>query len=113
MSELLPAMRFDFRVVEQLAGQLSTFQGVSADVLLLGGSKSPGYLRDALAALEKTLPKQYRLEFAGLDHSAPWNSDRGGRPKVVASVMLDFLSGASRDLTIGSQLGAIRALARP
>jgi len=91
LHELLPAMRFDFRAVQELAGKLGALASVNAEVLLLGGSKSPRYLRDALAALEQTLPRRQRLELAGLDHSAPWNLDRGGRPEVVAKAIREFL----------------------
>lgn len=91
LHELLPAMRFDFRAVQEMAGKLGTLASLNADVLLLGGSKSPRYLRDALVALEQTLPRRQRLELAGLDHSAPWNLDRGGQPEVVAKAIREFL----------------------
>jgi pimeloyl-ACP methyl ester carboxylesterase len=91
LHELLTAMRFDFRAVQQMAGQLASLASVKAEVLLLGGTHSPRYLRDALAALEQTLPHRRHIEFRGLDHSAPWNTDRGGRPDVVAKPILDFL----------------------
>jgi pimeloyl-ACP methyl ester carboxylesterase len=91
LHELLPAMRFDFRAVQQMAGQLGALASVTTDVLLLGGSKSPRYLRDALVALEQALPRRRRLELAGLDHSAPWNLDRGGRPEVVAKAIRELL----------------------
>jgi hypothetical protein len=41
--------------------------------------------------LEKTLPKAQRIEFKGLNHSAPWNTDRGGNPGNIADSIIKFL----------------------
>jgi len=90
MSELLPAMRYDFNVVAGKSGPIDSFRDVNANVLLLGGSKSPKYLKAALDALEQILPHVQRTEFKGLDHSAAWNSDRGGTPEPVAQSLCRF-----------------------
>ncbi len=63
-----------------------------AKVLLLGGSKSPAYLRVAVDALEKVLPRGDRHEFAGLDHGASGNADRRGKPAVVAAELRTFVT---------------------
>ena len=63
-------------------------------MLLLGGSKSPAYLRTALDALEKVLPHAERHEFAGLDHGASGNADRRGKPALVAAELRAFLTRA-------------------
>ena len=46
------------------------YQNIIVDTLLLGGAKSPKYLRDALITLEKTIPHAKRVELNGLDHGA-------------------------------------------
>ena len=82
--DLVPSMRYDFKVVLDRGGKVDTFHAVKPEVLLLGGDKSPQYLKDALSALEKILPKARRIEYTGLDHSGVWNPDRGGNPEPVA-----------------------------
>ena len=90
MRELLPAMRYDFKVVSEMAGKAGSFKTVKAEILLLGGTKSPPYLKSALAALETILPKVRRHELRGLDHSGSWNSDQGGNPELVAQSLRRF-----------------------
>jgi pimeloyl-ACP methyl ester carboxylesterase len=81
LKEIIPTLQFDAKTVSETKGSLESFKDVRAEVLLLGGSKSPAYLKAALDALEKTLPHVTRVEFPGLDHLAPDNS---GKPKIVA-----------------------------
>ena len=61
-------------------------------LLLLGGSKSPAFLKVALDALEKVLPHVTRVEFPGLGHAASWNTDRGGQPEPVAQELRRFFA---------------------
>jgi pimeloyl-ACP methyl ester carboxylesterase len=84
MTTLGPALRADLAVVADSAGPASRFAGVGAEVLLLGGSKSPGYLRRALVELEHALPRVRRVELPGVGHDAAWNRDRRGHPEPVA-----------------------------
>ena len=84
MRALAPTLHHDFQLVVEKSGKLESFRAVPAEVLLLGGSKSPAYLKAALDALEKTLPHVKRIEFPGLNHAASWNTDRGGKPEPVA-----------------------------
>ena len=92
LRELIPAMRYDFKVVLDRGGRVELFEAVKPEILLLGGTKSPAYLKNALAALERTLPKARRTEFTGLDHSAAWNVDRGGAPGQVAQSLRQFFT---------------------
>jgi hypothetical protein len=71
-------------------GKLEWFRGVNPDILLLGGTQSPRYLKDALDALKAILANARRVELEGLDHSGPWNSDRGGNPELVAEALRGF-----------------------
>jgi pimeloyl-ACP methyl ester carboxylesterase len=95
ISDLLPAMRYDFNVVAGKSGPIDSFREVGAETLLLGGGKSPKYLKDALDALQRILPHVQRTEFKGLDHSAAWNTDRGGDPQPVAKSLRAFFTGPS------------------
>ncbi|WP_437307211.1 alpha/beta fold hydrolase [Sorangium sp. So ce388] len=88
--ELLPAMRFDFKMVVDRGESIASFKAVDAEILLLGGTKSPRYLKNALDALETILPKVQRTELEGVGHEAPWNADRGGSPEVVAHSLRRF-----------------------
>jgi pimeloyl-ACP methyl ester carboxylesterase len=92
MRELAPTLHYDFQLVADLGGTLAPYQAINADVLLLGGSKSPAYLKRALDALAKVLPDAERVELAGVGHAAAWNADRGGQPELVAHELRQFFS---------------------
>jgi pimeloyl-ACP methyl ester carboxylesterase len=92
MSQLAPALRYDLRIVATVSGSARRFSAITAEVLLMGGSKSPRYLKEALTAIELALPAARRVEFAGLDHAAPWNEDRGGKPHPVAAELRRFFA---------------------
>ena len=90
MRMLAPTLHYDFQLVIEMEGALESFRTLSAEVLLLGGSKSPAYLRAALDALEPVLPHVKRVEFPGLGHEASGNSDRRGQPARVAQELRRF-----------------------
>lgn len=92
MRELAPTLHYDFQLVVEMSETLERFKDVRAEVLLLGGSKSPAYLKAALDALEQVLPQVQRIEFPGLDHAASWNADRGGKPQQVAQALRRFFA---------------------
>ena len=96
MRALAPALQYDFRIVAEMSGTLERFKALNTEVLLLGGSKSPAYLKAALDSLEKNLPRVTRIEFPGLDHGAAWNYDKqrnpGGQPEPVAQALLRFFA---------------------
>jgi len=91
LRELIPATQFDVGVVAEMDGKVESFNAVKPEILLLGGTKSPRYLKSALAALETILPNVRQDELEGLDHSGPWNSDQGGNPELVAQSLCRFL----------------------
>jgi len=92
MRALAPALHYDFQLVVEMSEKLENFKTVRAEVLLLGGSKSPAYLKVALDAMEKVLPHVTRVEFPGLNHAASWNTDRGGQPGPVAQELRRFFA---------------------
>ena len=71
MEALIPTMRFDQQLVKEMDNSLGSFKAMRAEVFLLGGDKSPAFLREALDALSKTLPRVERVELRGLGHDAP------------------------------------------
>ena len=92
MRMLAPTLHYDFQLATEMHGALERFKGIRAEVLLLGGSKSPAYLKAGLDALEKVLPHVTRVELPGLGHGATGNTDRGGRPERAAQVLRQFFS---------------------
>lgn len=90
MRDLAPTLHYDFELVVEMNEKLSSLKNVENEVLLLGGSNSPDYLKTALDALESLLPHVSRTELAGLDHGASWNADRRGNPQPVADALRGF-----------------------
>jgi pimeloyl-ACP methyl ester carboxylesterase len=84
---LLPTLHFDYQLVAEANGTLKNFIAVHAEVLLLGGSKSPSYLKHILDALSNVLPNVERAELPGLGHAAA--TDRG-KPERVAQELRRF-----------------------
>jgi pimeloyl-ACP methyl ester carboxylesterase len=100
MRMLAPTLHYDFQLVIEMDGALESFRALRAEVLLLGGTKSPAYLTRAVAALEKVLPHVTRVEFPGLGHEASGNTDRRGQPERVAQELRRFFGGR-QDQAIG------------
>jgi pimeloyl-ACP methyl ester carboxylesterase len=90
MLALIPTFHYDAQLALETQDTWQTFQYIQAPVLLLGGSKSPPYLKTALTALEHLLPHVSRVEFAGLNHGGAGNTNRGGRPAIVAAALSPF-----------------------
>src|SRR5215831_4055253 len=89
---LAGTLRYDSQLAVERSGNLERFSFIRAEVLLLGGSRSPTYLKAALDSLEQVLPEVRRVEFRGLNHGASWNADRGGKPKPLAWELRRFFS---------------------
>ncbi|HEX8995840.1 MAG TPA: alpha/beta hydrolase [Ktedonobacterales bacterium] len=92
MRTLAPTLHYDGALILEMEGTLERFRAIRAETLLLGGSKSPAYLRGAVAALEPVIPGARRVEFAGLDHGASGPSNRGGKPQLVAEELVRFFA---------------------
>jgi pimeloyl-ACP methyl ester carboxylesterase len=88
MEALVPTGSLDLQLFHEMEDTLDRFAGMRAEVLLLGGEKSPVYLRDALTALSQTVPQVKRIEYPGLDHSGP----NVTAPERVASDLRAFFS---------------------
>lgn len=92
MRELAPTLHADFAVVTQSSARLDDYRSIRAQVLLMGGSKSPAFLKRALADLARVLPGAKRVELEGLDHAASWNTDVRGHPEPVAAELRRFFA---------------------
>jgi pimeloyl-ACP methyl ester carboxylesterase len=92
MRMLAPTLHYDGQLLIEMSGTLESFRAMQAEVLLLGGSKSPAFQKMSLEALEKVLPHVTRVEFPGLGHAGPWNTDRGGNPGRVAQELRRFFA---------------------
>jgi pimeloyl-ACP methyl ester carboxylesterase len=90
--EIAPTLHHDGWVIVEMSGQQESLSAIRADMLLLGGSKSTTFLKAALDSMAKVLPDARRVEFPGLNHSSTWNTDRGGRPELVAKELRRFFS---------------------
>ena len=92
MRELSSTLHAEFAIVTESSGRLDDYRSIRADVLLMGGSKSPAFLKRALADLARVLPNARRVELEGLDHAASWNSDVRGHPEPVARELRRFFA---------------------
>ncbi len=84
---LVPTMRQDATVVEEAAGPLDRYARVEAETLLLGGDRSPAYLKGVLNGLEVVLPHVRRVTLTGVGHLA---ADDRGKPELVAAELRKF-----------------------
>jgi pimeloyl-ACP methyl ester carboxylesterase len=89
MRELAPTIHYEGTLIAELAGTFDAFRNVSADVLLMGGSKGLTALKPWRDTLEKVLPHCRRVEFDGLDHGAssdPSGTNERGSAEAVGRV---------------------------
>ena len=84
---LAPTLRYDVQIVREMSDSLDDYAKLPARVLLLGGTKSPAFLRMGLDALERTLPHVERVTFSGLGHDGP---EDDGKPRLVAQRLRRF-----------------------
>jgi pimeloyl-ACP methyl ester carboxylesterase len=89
LKDLMPTLDYDIGLVNETEGKLKNFKDVAAEVLLLGGSKSPLMLKDSLDALSNVLPHVNRIELPGLDHKSAMNS---GKPERIAQELRKFFN---------------------
>jgi len=91
MAELLPTGVWEikeFRRLERAGLTYERYRGIPAQTLLLGGSRSPAYLRNVLPALAELIPHARAVVLSGLNHNAP---DQNA-PEIVAAELEKFFS---------------------
>jgi len=87
IKDLLPTLKFDVQIVNETEGKIDNFKDVSAEVLLLSGSKTFLFLKHSLEALDKVLPNSNHVELEGLDHDSALTY---GKPKIIAQELKRF-----------------------
>jgi pimeloyl-ACP methyl ester carboxylesterase len=87
---LLPTIIWEAKEIQRLDSSYQRYRSISADTLLLNGSKSPAYLRDILPVLARTIPHAQHVELAGLNHNAPDHD----APERVGSEFKRFFCGS-------------------
>jgi pimeloyl-ACP methyl ester carboxylesterase len=87
IKDLMPTLKFDVQLVDETEGKFGNFKSVSAEVLLLNGSKSPLMLKNSTNALNTVLPHVKHVELQGLDHDSAQNY---GKPKIIAQELKHF-----------------------
>ena len=71
-------MKYLLLIYGDEAAMEASMAGMTAEVLLLGGEKSPGFLREVLDVLHGTLPRSRRIELRRMGHGGP---SSGGQPE--------------------------------
>lgn len=94
LKECIAALPYDFRIVAETHAAHRRWSAIQIEVLLLGGGKSPAYLKSDLDTLESVLPHARRVNFRELGHAAAWNYDKqrnpDGKPELVAEELRRF-----------------------
>lgn len=93
-ADLAPTLRCDARIVAETADSLESFKGLDTEVLLLGGDRSPAYLKLALDRLEEVLPRARRVRLARAGHGVTGNRAARGEPVRVAAEVRRFLKAS-------------------
>lgn len=88
LQELLPTLHDELGIVQKTEGTLNNYKNVSAEVLLLGGSKTEPMLKETLQALDKLVPHSYLVELEGLNHGSAQDY---GNPEPIALEIKNFL----------------------
>jgi pimeloyl-ACP methyl ester carboxylesterase len=87
--ELAPTLRQDIAMIREL--QFPDAPAITADVLLLGGSRSMRDLQLGLDALARALPRAQRVAIDGVGHTAALDEDQ---PEVVARELRRFFAAS-------------------
>lgn len=92
MKALAPTLHYDFQIAAEISRDLDHLRSIQADVLLLGGDRSPAYLKTSVRTLETLLPHAERIEISGAGHEVTGNTDQRGQPQRVAQLVHRFLA---------------------
>ncbi|MFG1792968.1 alpha/beta fold hydrolase [Nocardia sp. NPDC049149] len=89
LRDLVPTVRYDIEVVRGSANVWDRLAGLRPDVLLLGGSRSAGFLAAALDRLQAMLPDVVRVTLPDVGHTASFNDEK---PELVAAELRRFFA---------------------
>ena len=90
MEPLLHANLVEHEALARVDGTAAGYGEITAEVLLLGGTKSPRSVRLSLDALSAAIPRARQRLIEGLAHNAPDETS----PAAVAEVVEQFLAPA-------------------
>ena len=90
LKDLIPTFHNDLVLVNETKGTIENFKDVSAEVLLLNGSKTFLFLKHIIDALNEVLPNVECVEIQDIDHAAA--EDITGKPEIVAHEIKRFWS---------------------
>ncbi|HWA94883.1 MAG TPA: alpha/beta hydrolase [Terracidiphilus sp.] len=88
LETLIPTQSYDYKLIVESKGMLESHRVAHAEVLLLGGSKSPEILKRSLDRLEDVIPHAKRMEMKGMGHMGP--AGHNGEPEKVAEALREF-----------------------
>ena len=91
---LSSTLRSDFAVVEASARSSEAYGPAAANVeiLLLSGSRSPLYLRQAIETLEQTIKGATTITLDGVGHEVLCGPEMKGQPHKAVQAIRHFLS---------------------
>lgn len=84
---LVPTWQNDMKVIDEMSDTLDDYKDLRANILLLGGTKSPAWLMVSLDSLNGISPRVNRFTFEGLGHDGP---EDDGNPELVAAHLSRF-----------------------
>lgn len=70
-AELVPTVRFDVQIAREMADTTAEYASLQANVLLMGGTRSPDSLGTALRELAAVIPGGQVVTVPGLGHTGP------------------------------------------
>ena len=89
IKDILSSLKYDAQLVNETKGKLDSFKDISAEVLLLCGSKLSDIVKDSVNTLDEILPNVNLVELKGLNHNSAQNN---GSPEDVSSVVQNFFT---------------------
>lgn len=99
--ELAPTLRNDIKVTSEMSGErnFDTLADIDKELFIIGASRSPEYLKNAVRVLKKILPHSMWVELQGYDHGVTGNRPYHGDPDIVARELRRFFSGEEETQT--------------
>jgi pimeloyl-ACP methyl ester carboxylesterase len=80
MRESAPTIAYDLKAVSEMHASYKCWSAIQAKILLMGGGKSPEYLKADLDVIADMFPQAERITFPKLGHAASWNYDKQRNP---------------------------------
>jgi len=71
MRSLAPTLLNDMKNIKELNNSLQEYKNLETPILLMGGGKSPSYLKEALIEIDNVLPNTKLQMFPMLNHGSP------------------------------------------